>query len=57
MQKILAGNIEKCRMQEASTPTTGVCKPITKTTAPPWLTDKARKIYGDTAKCLSRGAC
>lgn len=51
-KKSLQGTLKKCRMQEASTPTTGVCKPITKTTAPPWLTDKARRIYGDTAKML-----
>lgn len=51
-KKALQGTLKKCRAREATTPATGVCKPITKTTPPSWLTDKARKIYGDTAKML-----
>lgn len=51
-KKALQGTLKKCRAQGGAIATTGVCKPITKTTPPTWLTDQARKIYTDTAKML-----
>lgn len=51
-KKALQGTLKKCRTQGAATATTGVCKPITKTTPPAWLSDAARKIYAQTAKML-----
>lgn len=51
-KKALQGTLKKCRVQGTETAVAGVCKPITKTTPPSWLTDEARKIYSTTAKML-----
>lgn len=49
--KELRGTAKKCRKPAASQKT-GVCKPLTKVTAPAWLNAEARKIFNETAKML-----
>lgn len=49
--KELRGTAKKCR-KPLSIPKAGICKPLTKTTAPAWLTPEARKIFDQTAKML-----
>ena len=48
----LQGRLKYCRVQGTAPAAAGVCKPITKTTPPSWLTDEARKIYNTTSKML-----
>lgn len=51
-KKALQGTLKKCRTKEKSETNAGVCKPVTKTTPPAWLSVEARKIYAATAKML-----
>ena len=49
----MRGTLRKCRTSKTETeaPARGVCKPVTKATAPSWLADDARKIFDRTAGC------
>lgn len=49
--KELRGTAKKCRKPAASQKR-GVCKPLTKISAPAWLNAEARKIFNETAKML-----
>lgn len=51
-KKALQGTLKKCRTKAKPDDTSGICKPITKTTAPSWLTPAAKKIYDKTARML-----
>lgn len=52
--KAMRGTLRKCRTSKTDTeaPALGVCKPVTKATAPSWLADDARKIFDRTARML-----
>lgn len=52
--KAMRGTLRKCRTSktETETPARGVCKPVTKATAPSWLADDAREIFDRTARML-----
>ena len=54
--KAMRGTLRKCRTSKTETeaPARGVCKPVTKATAPSWLADDARKIFDRTARMLIR---
>lgn len=50
--KELRGTAKKCRKPAASGSKTGACRPLTKVTAPAWLSPEARKVFDQTARML-----